>query len=145
MQNIRSRVSYLQGLVSGLDIDNSTKEGRILNEMVQLLGDVSKELEELRANQAELESYLETLDEDLYDLEGEFYGTQDDMLDIDEENMVKVRCPECHDLVYFDADLLDDDDIIEITCPQCETVVYSTDDDFNQDVQVELVADTEDI
>lgn len=145
MQSIRSRVSYLQGLVSGLAIDSSTKEGRILNEMVQLLGDVSNELEELKANQSELESYLESLDEDLYDLEGEIYSSQDAMLDVDEENMVEVQCPECHDLVYFDADLLEEDDIIEVTCPHCDTVVYSTDDSFSQEFHTNLVADTEDI
>lgn len=140
MQNIQAKVSYLQGLVTGLDINTSSKEGKILNEMVQLLGDVSQELEELRANQSELESYLETIDEDLYDLEGEFYGEQDAFFT--EDNMVEVQCPQCNDIVCFEADLLEDDDLIEVTCPQCDMVVFSTGE---QDFNIDLVADTEDI
>ena len=40
MSKISDRVSYLQGLAEGMEIDLESKTGRILKAMIDVLGDV---------------------------------------------------------------------------------------------------------
>lgn len=147
MRDLRNKIAYLQGLAEGLDLDTSTKEGRILTNIIEILDDMAFQLEELQDAQIELEDYVETIDEDLYDLEDDFYEVDeedddeyefydDDDEDYDDEiDYIEVECPKCHDLVYFEDGLLDDDDIIEITCPNCEEIVFRTNDPVEIEVE----------
>lgn len=131
MHDLHKKVAYLQGLMAGLG-NTSTNEGKILSEMLTILDKFADNLKELQESQAELESYVETIDEDLMDLEDEVYY-MDTADELDEDDLVEVQCPECNDIVYFDADLLDDDDIIEVTCPHCDAIVYSNEDEHQLD------------
>lgn len=124
LKDLRKRVAYLQGLMEGMELGD-TKEGRVLTEVVGVLNDVADTLVELGDNQADLESYVESIDEDLNDLEDEILEGTDET-----EEYLEVECPECHDTVCFDADILEDDDVIEVTCPNCDTVVFVNDQDF---------------
>ncbi len=72
--------------------------------------------------QQDLETYVETLDEDLNDLEDEIYDTNCCC----EEDFVEMNCPVCHEDVSFEADILDAKEDIEVTCPHCGSVVYDT-------------------
>ncbi|MFZ5688144.1 MAG: CD1247 N-terminal domain-containing protein [Bacillota bacterium] len=121
MKDLRKRVAYLQGLMAGIDMDANSREGRIFSEVVGVLHDVAETLAELKVNQEDLDSYVESLGEELQELEDHLLEAQD---------YVEVQCPECHDLVCFDSDVLDDDDIIEVTCPNCDTVVFVNDQDY---------------
>jgi phage FluMu protein Com len=121
LQDLRKRVAYLQGLMAGIDMGVNSREGKIFSEMVGVLHDVAENLVELKVNQEELDSFVESLEEDLKELEDHLHR---------DEDYIEVKCPECHDLVSFDADYLDDDDIIEVTCPNCDTVVFISDQDY---------------
>lgn len=125
MKNIREKISYLQGLAQGLDIRDSSKEGKVLSGIIDILGDMAEQLEDIGDAQTDLEEYVETIDEDLYELEDEFFGDE-----IDDEEMVEVECPNCKEIVCFDADIVDDEDLIEVTCPNCDEVVYVNDQDL---------------
>ncbi|MDT3698181.1 MAG: AraC family transcriptional regulator [Thermincola sp.] len=127
MKNIREKISYLQGLAQGLDIEDSSKEGKVLSGIIEILGDMTGQMEEIEDAQYDLEEYVETIDEDLYDLEDEFFGDE-----LDDE-MVEVKCPNCKELVCFEADIVDDNDLIEVTCPNCDEVVYVNDQDLLTD------------
>lgn len=127
MKNIREKISYLQGLAQGLDIEDSSKEGKVLSGIIEILGDMTEQMEEIEDAQYDLEEYVETIDEDLYDLEDEFFGDE-----LDDE-MVEVKCPNCKELVCFEADIVDDNDLIEVTCPNCDEVVYVNDQDLLTD------------
>lgn len=136
MHDIHKKVAYLQGLMTGTEVIKTTKEGRVLSEVVTILGDVADNLKQLHINQAELESYMETIDEDLYDLENELFDSDNDILedsigDSLEDDTVEVQCPSCKDIVCFDSSLLEEDDMLEVTCPNCEALVYSNKEDFN--------------
>ncbi|MDS1030076.1 AraC family transcriptional regulator [Bacillota bacterium LX-D] len=130
MQDISKKVAYLQGLMDGLEIDASSKEGRIIVEIIKVLEEMADELKSIKAGHEELENYVETIDDGLYDLEEEIYENNDSYDDEDKNDYIEVECPECHDTVYFDADILDDEDLIEVTCPNCETVVFVNDQEF---------------
>lgn len=137
MKNIREKISYLQGLAQGLDIQESSKEGRVLNGIIDILGDMAEQLEDIEDSQTDLEEYVETIDEDLYELEDEFFGEE-----IDDEDMVEVKCPNCKEIVCFEADIVDDEDLIEVTCPNCDEVVYVNDQDLlSNTIDAEVLTD----
>lgn len=145
MQDIQERVAYLEGLMAGLEVQDSSKEGKVLHEVIQVLGDIADNLVEMQTTQTELENYMETMNEDLADLEDDFYET--DELSEDAEDYIEVQCPECHDLVYFDADLIEDGDLVEVTCPNCDAVVFTNDEslDMTRDNGFNLTSESEDI
>lgn len=94
MESLKESVAYLHGLVEGVDLDVTTKEGRIITGIVETMGDIARSMEKLEARQADLEIYLDSIDEDLIDLEENVYQ-------LDEGDFVEVECPECHDIVFL--------------------------------------------
>lgn len=84
MDFLKQRVSYLRGLADGLGIEESSKEGKLLLEIVEVLEDISDVLEETIENQMELEDYVNFIDEDLADVEDEIYDSEDDYDDFDD-------------------------------------------------------------
>lgn len=132
MSDLRSKVAYLQGLSTGLNLEGESKEGKIIQNIISVLEDFAESFSELENAQEQLEDYVETIDEDLYSLEN----------DLDEENMedyVEVDCPRCGETVLFDSEIITDDDIIEVTCPNCDEVVFVNDDSFESADEVEEI------
>lgn len=78
MDYLKQKVSYLQGLADGLGVDESTKEGKLLLLIVEILEDFADVLDETIENQMELEEYVNFIDEDLADVEDEIYDSDDD-------------------------------------------------------------------
>lgn len=142
---MQKKIAYLQGLTEGLEVKGSSREGRILSGIVDLLGEMSNTI-------TDLEEYVETIDEDLFNLEEDAYDSSDSE-DTDYEEYMEVQCPKCHELVYFETDILEDDDVIEVTCPNCDEVVFVNDEtevvgyvdeDYLSGKSLEI-SDTEDI
>ena len=73
MNNLFKKVSYLQGLTAGLGVDDTTNEGRILLEVIDVLGEFTEVLGEIVDDQIGLEEYVNFIDEDLSDVEDELY------------------------------------------------------------------------
>ncbi|NLW07415.1 MAG: AraC family transcriptional regulator [Clostridia bacterium] len=128
MKELRKKVSYLKGLMDGMELDEQSKEARIFREIIDVIEKITEALEDLQEDYEDLEEYLESIDEDLYDLEDEVYEDEEDEEDDDEENCIEVDCPKCQEIVCFDADILNDEDVVEVTCPNCDTVVFTNED-----------------
>lgn len=136
MDDLRERIAYLQGLVEGLKLDEGKDEGRILKQVVDIIADLTDELEDLQVAVEDLEDYMDSFDEELFeefeddddddeldfDDDDEFFCCEDDDIDY-----VEVECPQCHDIICFESDIIDDEDIIEVTCPNCSKVVFVND------------------
>ena len=45
--DICEKVAYIKGLAEGLELDASTKEGKILEAVIDLLGDITEEICEI--------------------------------------------------------------------------------------------------
>lgn len=133
MGNLRERVSYLQGLAEGLAVEAESREGKLLSQVIGVLGDMAAELEKLQQAQQDLEEYVSALDESVGELEDDYYGAEEDEDEEDDEEedddncYIEVECPKCHERVFFEEEMLDDDVVTEITCPQCGEIVFSTD------------------
>jgi predicted RNA-binding Zn-ribbon protein involved in translation (DUF1610 family) len=127
MGELKAKVAYLQGLSAGLDFDKDSKEGKLLKGIIDVLDEFAETVGTLEQGQEQLEDYIESVDEDLYSLEDEYYqdcGCNDDYLEVD--------CPKCGETVCFDSDILEDEDIVEVTCPNCDEVVFVNDDSYKQ-------------
>lgn len=122
MEYLNERVSYIRGLVDGLGLDGTTKEGKVILAMLDTLEDFADAINELEASQSELDDYVGAIDEDLSDIEDEIYDDdeydEDDEDNEDNEDYVEVECPHCHMLMSVEEDLLDDADT-ELVCPHC--------------------------
>lgn len=110
---LTEKMSYLQGLLDGLDIDNSTKEGKALIQMADVMNELVAYVEDLQSQVDELTELCDILDQDLGEIEDDFY---EDMDDCDFED-----CDDCFDEDDDDEDydFDDDDELYEITCPSC--------------------------
>ena len=78
MSNLSDRVSYLQGLAEGLKLDTEKNEGKLIEKILELLTDITAEMESLREDHDDLSSYVEAVDNDLSDLEDVVLGDDDE-------------------------------------------------------------------
>ena len=80
---------------------------------------------QLETDQETSQEQIDLIDEDLTDLEEFVYEDEDeDDEEGDEDDdygFFEVDCPNCHEKVYLDEDMLDSDD--DITCPNCKEVI----------------------
>ena len=100
------KVAYLKGLFEGMEIDESTKEGKLLKAVVDVLGELAEDHADLEDYVAELTEQVDAVDEDLSSLEDVVYEELDDECDGDCEG-----CDGCDDW---------DDDLYDVTCPSCK-------------------------
>ena len=115
--NISEKVAYIKGLAEGLNVDD-----KIVNAILDVLGDIAKEVSGLHEEVDTLGAYIEEIDEDLGALEEDFYG--DDCCDCDdddcdccdcEDDFVEVECPGCGDTICIGEDT----DLNHVECPNC--------------------------
>lgn len=136
MTNLKERVAYLQGLTKGLNVSDQSAEGKILANIIDVLDDMANDFQNIYVAHQDLETYVETIDEDLTDLEEEIY--EDTYLeDAEDEDFVEVQCPACHEAVTFESDILSEADAIEVTCPYCGGIVYDNTQEFDDDIEIE--------
>lgn len=120
MGNIKERVAYLQGLTQGLNVNSQSAEGKLLINIIDVLDDMAEEFNNIQMVQEDLETFVESMDEDLSDLEEEVY--EDSISD----DFVEVECPSCRETVSFETDILEEDDDVEVSCPHCGETVYDS-------------------
>jgi len=124
VRDINEKVSYLQGLCEGLNVSDGNPQGKIITGILGVLDDISGILVDMRSEFNIVKEYIESIDDDLFELEENF--KQD-------KNVVELTCDNCGEELCFDADLVEDDDVIEIICPRCNEVVFINDGSFDYD------------
>ncbi|MBP2031466.1 uncharacterized protein YbaR (Trm112 family) [Clostridium algifaecis] len=116
--NISSRIAYVNGLVSGLEINKDSKEGKVLLEIIKILYDLSEKVSDLSEAQKHMHRHIDAVDEDLADLTDSILYDDYESLEDEENNFEEIKCPNCHDLVYVDKDMMGQKE--EIICPNCK-------------------------
>ena len=120
---LNKKAAYLQGLVDGLGIDDTTKEGKIIKAMSALLGEMAEVIESVDEDLSRAYDQINDLSEELEDLEADLYEDDED----DEEPEEEEEDTEEDD---------NDDDIAsepfyEVACPNCGETVYVSEDDLD--------------
>ena len=122
MSRLTDRISYLQGLAEGMKLNPEKDSHRLIIGILEVLGEVGESFEALAASHGELSDYVESIDEDLADLEADLYDDEDEDLAGDDEDQVfegsiEYECPHCGAVVEIDPEDVDFDE--EAICPAC--------------------------
>ncbi|MFZ5987146.1 MAG: CD1247 N-terminal domain-containing protein, partial [Bacillota bacterium] len=126
------RVAYLKGLAEGMQINDSTNEGKLLRAMIEVLDDIALAVDDMEEVQEQLGEQIDNMDEDLAEIERIIFDEEDDDDYDDEDFIAEIECPHCHETVELTEDMLDDEaDSFE--CPSCQ-----------KDIAVEWDCDCED-
>lgn len=127
---MNEKVAYIKGLMEGMELDVTTKEGKVLAAVVDVLTDVTDKLLTLDEEVGDLFDEVDAVSEDLTDVEDYLFDDEDDDEDETcEDGLYEITCPSCGEVVCVDEDMLADDDL---ACPNCNTkfeVDFSDDED----------------
>ena len=118
------KVAYLKGLAEGLGVDKETKEGRILDAILDILEDVAHDIEDLEENAWELGEAIDQVSDDLSDIEDIVYDLDEDEDDDEDED-------ECCGCCCEDEDEDEEPVFYEVTCPACENTITIDEDVLN--------------
>ena len=114
---ISEKVAYLKGLMEGMKVDTESDEGKLFAAIVDVLGEMALEIEDLTDEVVELGDGLDVISDDLSDVEDVVYDEdEDEDEDDEEEECYATTCPECEEEIFFDDTMLEDG---EIECPNC--------------------------
>ncbi len=127
--DLKERASYVKGLVDGLGPDFTTKEGKILKELLLLLDEVCVAVTELNEDVDQIYDEIDAIDQDLTSIEDNMScdcGCGDD--EMYDGGIYEITCPECKKVVCMDEEMLGNEDL---ACPNCGTnfeIDFSDDD-----------------
>ena len=139
---LNKKAAYLQGLVDGLGVDESTKEGKIIKAMAALLGEMADAIAAMDEDLTHAYDQINDLSEELEDLEADLYEDEDaededgETVYVSEDDLDagEANCAHCG--VTFEVALEGDEDEAkdapvqyEVTCPACgKTAVFEEDE-----------------
>ena len=147
---MKEKAAYLKGLIEGLGIDETTKEGKVIKVMSELLGELAEAVDGIDEDVSRVYDQINDISEELEDLEADLYEDDDeddadeddadeddadeddadDNADVAGEPYYEVACPACGKTVYVSEDDLDAGEAI---CPSCkvafEVALADEDDD----------------
>lgn len=141
---ISERVAYIKGLVEGMDISVDTKQGKILNAILDVLEDMALEISDLNDNQLDIGDELDAISDDLADVEDFVFGPDycddeccccddddDECCCCDEEEEDECCCEdEEADEEECCCDEEEEDSLFEVTCPLCNADIALTEADL---------------
>lgn len=125
---LTDKMAYVRGMIDGMDLDlTSTKEGRVLGQLLELMQTMTDTVTDLQDQVDELSEMTDLLDQDLGDVENILYDDMDmDVYDNDNsvtpriedttEDIYETVCPKCEHVLTVDEATLDAG---EMTCPYC--------------------------
>ena len=123
---LTEKIAYIRGLAEGLKLDESKDEVKVLNAIMELLEDMTVAVADLEDLYDEMSEQVDEIDEDLANLEDDYYEDDcdccdcdcdcDDFCDCDDTVYYEVTCGKCGETICLDDDLLLEG---EIVCPEC--------------------------
>ena len=127
---LNEKAAYIKGLADGLELDNTTKEGKLIAALIDIVGELTDAIYDIDEDLDTLNDYIEEIDEDLGSVEELLYDCDDDDCDCDcdgdcdccdedcdfgDEDFFEIECPSCGEIVCFDGTI----DPEELACPAC--------------------------
>lgn len=131
-------LGYLKGLLDGLDLDENKKEIKVFKAIVDVLTNLTEDVDDMTEGMELLAEQIDGVDDDLADLEEYVYDDDDDDCcgcDCcgDDDDEYEVTCPNCGEDIVVDYDTVMEGNF---ECPNCgETLQFEfeCDDDEAQD------------
>lgn len=156
MSNLVEKLGYIHGMMDGLKLNRDDDTVKLLSMIVDVLGSVSASITELENDQQELNDYVESIDDDLTELEEQHRDDalsgsddEDDEYDILNDEVPARRQKGKLSVLRADDDEADDDDdediedaetefFIGCVCPACgKFFSVKNPDDYDDDQKFE--------
>lgn len=118
--DLNAKAAYIKGMMSGMEFDPSSKNGKVIAAMMDLLEEMAEMLTEHDDALDQVYEELEGLDEDMDELVAALY--EEDIDDIpasdalDDDAEYEVTCPNCGIVTTVDEDTLLNKQLV---CPSC--------------------------
>lgn len=131
----KESLGFLKGLLEGMDVDETSKEGKIYKAIVKVLDELVEDVDAMTEGLMELGDDLDAVDEDLASLEEYVYDECDcDCCDDEDEEDIEfeVECPNCGAEIT-----VDEETVLEgkFECPECgEVLEFEFEDECDDDV-----------
>ena len=127
---LTNKAAYIKGLMEGLKIDESTDQGKVIKAMAELMEEMAKAIEDVTVLADETVDVVDSISDDLSDLEDAFYdeGYDDEDDDVfDDDTLYECVCPTCGETIVLDDKMVGAG---SIECPNCgESLEF----DFSED------------
>ncbi len=125
------RAAYIKGLIDGLGIDNTTKEGKVILAMSDLLAEMSAYIEELDSDISELYDEVDEVETELDAFEDAYFEDEDGDDEYEEEmyDDYEITCDECGTINITDEETLLSD--ADMYCSNCHEKLNITLPDEN--------------
>lgn len=117
MSYLKERVAYLRGLAEGMQLNEATNEGKLLKAIIEVLDDVAIAVEDVEEIQDQLGEQVDTIDEDLAELE-RIVLDEDEEEEDEDEAFTEITCPHCNEDIVINTDMIDLENNT-IDCPNC--------------------------
>ncbi len=129
MSKLTDRISFLKGMAAGMKLNMDKDSNKLLMEMLSAMGEMAEEMAAMNDAHADLNEYVESIDDDLAELEEALFSDEDEEDDeaFDEESDDEADEDEDDDV--------SDDDLILYACPHCDHEIefHANDVDFDED------------
>ena len=113
---ISEKMAYVKGLRDGVSLDAEKPEVRVIDAVLDLLGDVAAAIRDLDDQAEAVSDELDEIEESLDQLESVVYDEDDDEADDEDEDEDQDADESDHDEAVYD---FGDEVIYELTCPAC--------------------------
>lgn len=125
---LKEKISYIKGLMQGMEYDVTTKDGKVMAAVVEALDEMARQAEQDHRRMGRLEREVGDVSASLADFVKELTDFMERMGDtaqrthgsdeLFEDGLYEITCPECGEVVCVDEDMLADE---SLACPNCGT------------------------
>ena len=136
---LNEKAAYIKGLADGLELDKTTKEGKLIDALIDIVNELTEAIYDIDEDLDTLNDYIEEIDEDLGAVEELLYDDDcdcdcdcdcdddddfecdgdcdwcDEDCELADEDYFEVECPSCGETICFDGSI----DPEELACPAC--------------------------
>ena len=103
--DLNAKAAYIRGLMTGMEFDPNSKNGRIISAMMDLLEEMAATVTEHDNALDQVYDELDAMDEDMDDLTSALFDLDEDEEE-DDDAEYEVTCPNCGVVTTVDEDTL---------------------------------------
>jgi formylmethanofuran dehydrogenase subunit E len=127
---LTEKIAYMKGLLDGMELDGSTKEGKAILQMAEVMEEMGVYIDDLQSQVDELTELCDLLDKDLGEVETDLYCDDDEDIEFDDDDdedddfaLGEVLPADYDDFAYDDDDEDFDEVQYVVNCPSCDETV----------------------
>ena len=164
---LTEKIAYMKGLLDGMELDGSTKEGKAILQMAEVMEEMAVYIDDLQSQVDELTELCDLLDQDLGEVESDLYEDDDEDDDDDDDYPIGkvlpseddddawededeaefeapkyvVNCPGCDEVIALSERRLEEG---SMHCPYCDELIEFNYDDIETDADADDAAEDSD-